>query len=107
MCGMNAQRQASDSVAAVAAQPMSARALLRGIAKERLTNRVRSASVSGMKTRTSTGGAAAGVVQPAPSAVLLSGVAGERLASGVRRAKMAGMNKRAVTQNTGGGGFLI
>ena len=85
------------------AQPMSACAVLRAVAKERLTNRVRSASVAGMKTRTSTGGAAAGVAQPAPSAVLLSGVAGERWASGVRRAKMAGMNKRACTQNTGGG----
>ena len=103
MCGMNAQRQASDSVEAVVAQLMSACAVLSAVAKERLTNRVRSASVAGMKTRTSTGGAAAGVLQPAPSAVLLSGVAGERLASGVRCAKVAGMNKRAGTQNTGGG----
>ena len=103
MCGMKGQ--ASDGVEAVVAQPMSACAVLRAVAKERLTNRVRSASVAGMMTRTSTGGAVAGVAQPAPSAVLLSGVAGERLASGVRCAKVADMSKRAGTQNTGGGAY--
>ena len=58
----------------MAAQPISAHALPSGIAGERLTNGVRSASVAGMKTQLNTGGAAAGVVQPEPSAVLLSGV---------------------------------
>ena len=58
---MKAQRQA-DSVAAVAAQPMSAHALPGGIAVERLTNGVRSASVAGMSrelTRKSRGGGGA------------------------------------------------
>ena len=107
VCGMKARRQASGDVSAVAAQPMSARALLRGIAKERLANGVRYASVAGMKTRPNTDGAAAGVIQPAPSAVLSCGAASERSASGVRCAKVAGMNRRAGTQITRGGGALL
>ena len=57
MCGMEAQRQAEG----VAAQPMSAHALLRGISEEGLTNGVRYASVAGMNspaaTQTTGGGA--------------------------------------------------
>lgn len=92
---------------AVAAQPMSARALLRGIAEEGLTGGVRSASMAAMKTRLNTGGVVAGVVQPAPSAVLQNGTAGERLASGVRWAEVSGMNRQDGTQNTGGGALLL
>ena len=103
MCGMKAQRQA-DSVAAVAAQPISAHALLDGVAGERLTNGVRSASVAGMKTRPNTGGAVAVAGQPDPSAVLLRGAAGERLAFGSRCARVSGMSRRAGTQITRGGG---
>ena len=99
---MKAERQAGS----VAAQPMSAHALLRGVSREGLTNGVRYASVAGMKTRLNTDGAAAGVVQPAPSDALLNGVAGERLASGVPCASVAGMNRRADTQNTGGGPII-
>ena len=87
-----------------AAQLLSPRALLRGVAKEGLTNRVGCAKVTGMKTRTSTGGAAAGVTQLVPSAVLLNGVAGEWSASGVRCASVAGMNRRANMKSRGGGG---
>lgn len=101
---MKAQRQA-EVVAAVAAQPMSALALLRGVANERLTSGVRCASVADMKTRLNPESAVVGVVQPAPSAVLLSGVAGERSASGVGCAKVAGMNRPAGTQITRGGGW--
>ena len=97
---MKAQRQA-DSVAAVATQSMSARALLRGVSRERLTNGVRSASVAGMKTLPNTGGAVAVAGQPDPSAVLLRGAAGERSASGVRWASVAGLKKREAMQNTG------
>ena len=102
MSGMEAQRRAEG----VAAQPMSAHALLGGIAGERLTNGVRSASVAGMKRRPNTGGAVAGAGQPDTSAVLLRGAAGERLASGSRCARVSGMNKRADTQITRGGGSL-
>lgn len=73
-----------------AAQLLSPRGPLRSVAKERLTNRVGCAKVTGMKTRTSTGDAAVG----------------ERLASGVRCARVAGMNRRAGTQITGGGGII-
>ena len=57
MFGMKAQRQA-DSVAAVAAQPISAHALLRGVSREGLTSGVRSANVAGMnkQERKSRGG---------------------------------------------------
>ena len=60
MCGMKAQRQA-EVVAAVAAQPMSAHALLRGTAEERLTNGVHYANVAGMnkQERKSRGGGGA------------------------------------------------
>lgn len=102
---MNAQRQVN-GVAAAKAQPMSDRALLRGISREGLINGVRYARVADMKTRLNSDSAAAGVLQPAPSAVLLDGVVGERLASGVRCAKVAGMNRRAGTQITRGGGSL-
>ena len=83
---------------------MSAQSLLRGVAKERLTCGVRSASVAAMKTRLNSNGAFADVVQPAPSAVALNGVALKRLASGVRCASVAGMNRGAGTQITRGGG---
>lgn len=99
---MKAQRQSPDSVVAVVAQPISPFALLRGTGA-RLAYGVGCASVAGMKTRPTTGGAATGVVQPALSALMVIGVAGKGLASGVRCAKVAGMNRRAVTQNTGGG----
>ena len=102
MCGMKAQRQ-PDSVVAAAAQPMSAHALLGGVAGEGLTNEARYANVAGMKTRPNSGGALAGVGQPEPSAVLLRGSAGERLAFGSRCARVSGMNRRAGTQITGGG----
>ena len=54
---MKAQRQAN-GVAAVAAQPMSAHALLRGVSREGLTNGVRYANVAGMnkQERKSRGG---------------------------------------------------
>ena len=55
---MKAPKQA-ESVAAVAAQPISAHALLGGVSRERLTSGVRSASVVGMSrelTRKSRGG---------------------------------------------------
>lgn len=104
---MKARSQASGGVAVMTAQPMSARALLRGVAEERLTNGVRYASMVAMKTRLNTGGSVAGVVQPASSAVLLKGVAGKRLASGVRCASVAGMNRRADTKIMRGGGGVI
>ena len=100
---MKAQRQAEG----VAAQPMSAHAVVRDVSREGLTNGVRSASVAGMKTQLNTGVAAAGVVQPEPSAVLPFGVAGERLVSGSRCARVAGMDRRADTQITRGGGALL
>ena len=93
MCGMKTQRRV-EGVAAVAAQSLSAHALLRGTAEERLTNGVRSARVVGMKTRPNAGDGVAGVIQPAPSAVRLRGTVGERLASGVRWAEVSGMNKQ-------------
>lgn len=99
---MEVQRQ----INGVAAQPMSAHVLLRGVSREGLTNGDRSASVAGMKIRLNSDGAAAGMVQPAPSAVVLNGVAGERLASGVRCARVAGMNRRADTKSRGGGGII-
>lgn len=102
---MKAQRQA-DSVAAMTAQPKSAQALLPSVAKERLTNGVRSACVAGMKTRPNTDGALARVGQPEPSAVLLRGAAGERLAFGSRCARVAGMNRRVDTQIARGGGLV-
>ena len=107
MCGMKAQRQArqADSVAAVAAQPMSAHAPPGGVAGERLTSGVRSANVAGMKTRPNTDGALARVGQPVPSAVLLRGAAGERLTFGSRYAKVAGMNNTEWHVNHGGGAF--
>lgn len=86
---MKSQRRA-EGMAAVAAQPMSAHALLRGIAEERLTNEARSASMAAMKTRPNSDGALAGVGQPEPSAVLLRGTAGEMSASGVRWAEVSG-----------------
>ena len=92
-------------VEGVAAQPLSAHALLRGVSREELTNGVRYASVAGMKTRLNSDGAAAGVVQPEPSAVLSCGVAVERSASGVRCASVAGMNRLADTKITRGGGL--
>ena len=49
MCAMETQRQAPVGGAAMTAQPMSDGALLRGIAIERLTSRVRCASVAGTK----------------------------------------------------------
>lgn len=103
---MEAQRQTSVDVSATAAQPMSPRALLHGFAGERLTSRIRLASVAGMKTRASTGVAVAGVVQPELSAILLSGVAGERLTGGSRCASVAGMNMPEAAHNTGGGALL-
>ena len=93
-------------MASAAAQPMSARTLWHGIAKERLTNGVRCASVAGVKTRPNTGGAVAGVVQPEPSVVLLSGVAGERLTSGVCSASVVGMSRELTRKSRGGGGSL-
>lgn len=103
MSGVEAQRLPIGA-RGVAAQSMSADALLRGVFEEGLANGVRFASVAGMKTRLNTDGAAAAVVQPAPSSVLLRGIAGERLASGVPCASVAGMNRRAETQITRGGG---
>lgn len=47
---MKAQGQATDGVAAAAAQPVSAVALLGGAAKKRLTTRVSSASVASMNS---------------------------------------------------------
>ena len=102
---MKAQRQA-DSVTAVAAQPMSDHALPGGVAVERLTSGVRSASVAGMKTLPNTGGAVAVAGQPDPSAVLLRGAAGERSASGVRSASVVGMSRELTRKSRGGGGSL-
>ena len=76
VCGMETQRQVSGGVATVAAKPMSAHALLRGVSREGLTSGVRCVSVAGMKTRPNTGGAVAGAGQPDPPAVLLRGAAG-------------------------------
>ena len=89
------------------AQPMSAHALLPGVAGEGLTNGVRSAKLVCMKTRPNTGGAVAGAGQPEPSAVLSCGSAVERLASGVRCASVAGMDRQPDTQITRGGGALL
>ena len=103
---MEAQRQPNGATG-VAAQPMSDRALLRGVSREGLTNGVRFANVGGVKIRPTASGAVAVVAQPAPSAVLLNVVAAERLASGVRCAKVADMNRRADAKSRGGGGALL
>ena len=103
---METQRQAPVGGAAMTAQPMYHHALPGGVAGERLTNGVRSASVAGMKTRPNTDGALAGMAQPEPSAVLSCGAAVERLASGVRCVSVAGMNRRDGRRITRGGGSL-